>query len=49
MSKRTNVKIELTAEQQAQIAHATGKKLRTLALAPEALEPRVAPGMTMGN
>ena len=49
MKNQTTIRIILTAEQQAQIELVTGKKLTTLALKPEALELRAAPGATMGN
>jgi hypothetical protein len=45
MKTNRNIKIELTPEQQAQINTATGQKVEALALKPEALETRVAPGI----
>ena len=47
MSNRANLKITLTAEQQALIEQQTGKRLAAVALQPEILEPRVAPGQNI--
>ena len=49
MMKQSSIQIKLTADQQAKIEQATGKQIAVVALKPEALEGRVAPGIRSLN
>ena len=47
MKQTPSIQITLTPEQQTRVREASGRQIITFTLKTEALEPRVAPGVTM--